>query len=206
MDSVAARAARYCGHTTPTSQSADAKIPWKRAPRTHAAAAARTRAIDAAKSMLEKAAVEFTESLPGKLVVHPPPGRVAGQVVTFWPARARLRLGNRPTKRGQGIREFEEVLANQGHPIAGYPNPVSKSDAFLQFRRALAERVDQWLERQAHLEDAKSALDECLAIQFQWLRDLADGQQVKGRNQQLREAKRRFRSARRRAMGRGGLY
>ena len=51
-----------------------------------------------------------------------------------------------------------------------------------------------------YLEEAHSAIDECIALSLQRLRDFAAGHRTGGQNPQLRAAKRRFRSARRRAM------
>jgi hypothetical protein len=205
MDSLAARAARHCRPSSrPSARVTEAKRPWKRAPRTRAAATVRLQAIEAAITILRKAGIAFSEPLPGKLVIEPPPRVITAHVVTFWPARERLTLGRRPTQRGQDIHAFEQVLADQGHRIAGHPYRVPKSDAFLRFERAQAERKRRWLEQQVHLEEATSAIDECIALSLQRLRDFATSHRMDGENPQLREAKRRFRTARRRAMRTSG--
>jgi hypothetical protein len=152
--------------------------------------------------MLNTSGVAYDQPLPGKLIVEPLPGVVAAQKVTFWPARERLRLGNRPTQRGQDIHAFEQALADQGHHIGDHPD--RKSDVFLQLQHAHAKRMSQWLDQQAYLEEANSAIDECIALSLQRLRDFAAGHRLEGQNPELHEAKRRFRSARRRAIGRGG--
>jgi hypothetical protein len=147
--------------------------------------------------LLNNSGVAYDQSLPGKLLLELPP-RVAAQRVTFWPARELLRLGNRPMKQEKGIDAFKQALADQGHQIPDHP--TRKSDVFLRLERAQAERVRRWLERQAYLEEATSAIDECIALSLQRLRDFATNHRVDGENSQLREAKRRFRTARRRAM------
>ena len=208
MSSIASIAARIAGQTPPveidsdpsTSQSDRStrlKLPWRRPRRTKAIASAKLLATQAAIDMLNTSGVAYDQPLPGKLIVEPPV-LTAAQRVTFWPARERLRLGNRPTQRGQDIHAFEQALADQGHYIGHHPD--RKSDVFLQLQHAHAKRISQWLEQQAYLEEANSAIDECIALSLQRLRDFATNHRMDGQNPQLRAAKRRFRLARRRAM------
>ena len=150
--------------------------------------------------MLEGSNVAYTQPVAGKLVVDPPPGIPAALTVTFWPVRKRLQLQKRPTRRSQSLGDFEQALADQGHRIAGHPYRVPKSGVFLRFERAQAERKRRCVERQVYLEEAKSAIDECIALSLQRLKDLAGGVTVRRRDPELIDAGRRFKRARRRAL------
>ena len=184
MDTLALRAASCLGQSAtasrPSPQGTRTKRPGKRAPRTRAAAAVRSQAIEAAVTMLREARIAFIESVPGKLIVEPRAGVAAAQIVTFWPARERLRLGSRRTKRGQDIRAFEHALLDQGHHVPGYS--VQKSSVFLHLERDQAERIRRWLERQAHLQEVQLALDACISLNLQRLKDIIAGRRLEDQN------------------------
>jgi len=209
MDTIATIAARLCGRSRLDRETKDIhssggavhpKPPWRRSPRTKAVFAAKAIAIKEAIGVLEGSNVAYTQPVAGKLVVDPPPGIPAALTVTFWPARKRLQLQKRPTRRSQNLGDFEQALADQGHRIAGHPYRVPKSGVLLRFERAQAERKRQWLEQQVHLEEAKSTIDECIELSLQRLKDLAAGVKVGRRDPELVDAGRRFKRARRRAL------
>ena len=127
MMTIAERAARYAGQhtevpyvrTVEARQPSESKRPWRRPARTRNALAARRRPIEEAIRFLAEARIPFSQSIRGKLVV--PPLWKAARVVTFWPARERLRVGKRPTRREQDLNAFREALADQGHFVPGIP-------------------------------------------------------------------------------------
>src|SRR4051794_32774891 len=97
---VAMIAARVCGRSVPgnsTPSRADCaetvgfKPPWRRAPRTKAAVAIKTLAIQKVLDILDRSNVAHTEPLPGKFVIQNRLGVVGSKLVTFWPTRNRLR-------------------------------------------------------------------------------------------------------------------
>jgi hypothetical protein len=209
MDTIATIASRLCGRSRLDRETKDVrgsddavhpKPPWRRSPRTKAAFAAKAIAIKEAIGVLEGSNVAYTQPVAGNLVVDPPPGVHAALTVTFWPVRNRLQLQKRPTRRSQSLGDFERALADQGHRIAGHPYRVPKSGVFLRFERAQAERERRWVEQQIYLEEAKSAIDECIALCLQRLKDLVVGVKVGRRDPELVDARRRFKRARRRAL------
>ena len=128
--SVAAMAARFCARPLADGEgpsvrdgevmAAAPKRPWRRAARTKAALARKQRAMDQAILVLEGIKIAFTQPVAGKLVIEPPRGTKGGRTVTFWPARERLRIGRRPTKKEKGIGDLKEAIAAQGHRVPGY--------------------------------------------------------------------------------------
>ena len=129
---------------------------WRRAPRTRAALAMKAEAIKKAVRILDEASVTYTQPLFGKLVVEPPPTIQRGKSVTFWPARERLRVAQRPTRVGQDIVAFQQALADQGHRIPGYvsrrPRP-SWSAKLSSAERLRARREAELVEmEQAHAQ------------------------------------------------------
>ena len=118
MSSIAAMAARLCARNPldmeDLTRKTNIKPIWHRAPRTKAAFAMKAQAIEKAVRLLEDASVPYTQPLFGKLAVGPPPTVRRGKSVTFWPARERLRIGQRPTRIGQNIEAFQQALVDQG--------------------------------------------------------------------------------------------
>jgi len=170
MMTIADRAALYCRrHPDQVStveraaeQSPEAKESWRRIPRTRAAIKARQRAVDAAIRFLRAARIPFTEPVRGKLVV-PPTGWRGARVVTFWPARKRLRLGKRPTMRGHDLDAFREALADNGNLVPGIP-----------FRRpGNAKRIAKEERYRARLEAKLMKLERRQAGTIKYLADWA---------------------------------
>ena len=207
MGTVAARAARLCarrGTTAPPSAIPPAgrggcKPAWRRAPRTEAALKTKRAAIEAAVSVLESANIPYSQQLPGKLVVPPPVG-ITGLTVTFWPARARLRIQRRPTKREQDIGAFEQALVAQGHRIPGYPSRETESRAMMWLERARASQERLFLQRAADLAEMEQAYDELAERHRQRLQDLAAGGRIRRRDPRSIKVRRRFQQALNRAM------
>jgi hypothetical protein len=150
MDSVAMIAVRACGQSpypkpalAHRDETASHK-PWRRAPRTKAALAIKMFAIQKVLRLLERLNLAFSQPLAGKLVIEPCPGVASGKLITFWPARGRLRIGRRPTKTQKGLHPLLQALADQGHPIQGYlsrvkplkPPTVSSVEQLLARREA----------------------------------------------------------------------
>ena len=154
------------------------KPAWRRARRTKAALKAKLASIEAAIRVLEFANIPYTQPLLGKLTVEPPLGVVGGLLVTFWPARLRLRLQRRPTKRQQDIRAFERALVAQGHRIAGYPPRQPASRAMRSLERARTKRESLFLQQAADLAEMEQAYEERAALHRQRLEDLAAGRRI----------------------------
>ena len=208
MNSLAEIAARLCGWNPADISEPHLVQPesgmlsprWRRSPRTKVALAGKALAIENAIRVLELSAVPYIQTLPGKLIIEPPPGITTGLTVTFWPTRERLRLAKRPTKRQQDLHAFEQALADQGHRIAGYPFRMPKSRARLRYERFQSRRQQRLMQQLADLEEARNAYDESMAIRRQRVEDFAAGRGTVRRDPQLVQAERRFRFASRRAM------
>ena len=118
----------------------------------------------------------------------------------LWPARERLRLAKRLTKRAQDLEAFEQALADQGHRIAGYPFRMPNSRARLRYERFQSHLQQRLMQQLADLEEARSAYEESMTIRRQRLEDFANGRGTVRRDPELTQAERRFRFASRRAM------
>jgi hypothetical protein len=137
--------------------------------------------------------------VPGKLVIAPPEG-VAGLTVTFWPARERLRIQRRPTKREQDLRAFEQSLLAQGHRISGYPPSKLESNAMLSCEHTRARQRRLFLQRAADLAAMETAYEELTELHRQRLQDLSAGRRIRRRDPRSIDARRRFQRALNRAM------
>jgi hypothetical protein len=173
MDSIAMIAARMCGRSLagnpkPAPAARDetpgSKPPWRRAPRTKAARAIKTRAIRKTLDILDRSRLAYTQPLVGKFVIEPRPGVAGSKPITVWPARNRLRIGRRPTET-HGLHAFQQALADQGHPVLGYcsrakppKSPRLSSAERMRARREanLAEMAQAYAER---VEFIRQSLD-----------------------------------------------
>ena len=200
MDSIAMIAARFCGRSlldnpetpTPLSESAQ-RPPWRRAPRTKTALAGRALAIEAAVHVLEDANIPYTHLLFGKLIVDPRSGqgpKRRGRIVTYWPARERLRIGRRPTQTRKDLCAFQQALADQGHRIPGY---LSRAKPKPPPRVSKAERLRA--HREANLADMEEAHAQLMASLRQMVEDLEAGRRISRRDPRSARARRLFQRA-----------
>jgi hypothetical protein len=163
VTSVSMLAARFCGGIIPDNEPSislpePAPSPaWHRPPRTKAARAIKTLAIQKVLDILDRSRVAYTQPLVGKFVIEPRPEVAGGKTITFWPVRNRLRIGRHPTET-HGLHAFRQALADQGHPVLGYrsqakppkPPTVSKTERLRARREAnLAEMAQAYAERVA---------------------------------------------------------
>ena len=196
MDSLATIAARLCGRNlTDTSEPPFVRAedrtepPWRRAPRTKAALAAKALAIEKVVRVLEDSRITYSQPLLGKLVV---PGIEGGEAVTFWPARERLRIARRPTKRQQDIHAFEQALADQGHRIPGYISRRARCTKPPSISKEERLRARQ----EADLAEVEHAHAQLMASLCQMTEDLIAGRRIRRRDPRSARAKRLFKHAR----------
>ena len=201
MSSIAAMAAQLCARNPldmeDLARRTNIKPIWRRAPRTKSALALKAEAIEKAVRILEDASVTYTQPLFGKLVVEPPPMVQRGKRVTFWPARERLRVAQRPTRVGQGVHAFQQALADQGHRIPGYVSRRPRPSCSPKLARAECLRA----RREAELAEMEQAHAQLMDSLREMTEDLVAGRKVRRRDPRSARAKQLFRNARARAIG-----
>jgi hypothetical protein len=190
-------AARMCGrslsgNSTPSradcAESFRVKRPWQRAPRTRATRATRALAIQKVANILDRSAIAYSEPLSGKFVIEPHAGFAGGRMITFWPARARLRIGRRRTETHVSLHALQQALADQRHPIQGY---LSRAKPPRPPRVSKAERLRE--RQESNLAEMEHGYAQRVAFFRQSLDDPASG--IRRRDPRSARVKRLFRRA-----------
>jgi hypothetical protein len=149
-------------------------------------------AVEEAVRVLEDLDIPCTQPLFGKFVIEPPPAVQRGKLVTFWPAKKRLRIGRRATQRQQTIPAFEQVLADQGHGIPGYVSRRARPSKSARLSKEERLRARQEADL-AEMEHAHAKLMDSLR---EMTEDLIAGRRIRRRDPRSARAKRLFRRAR----------